>query len=238
MIPNLDERLEEAVQWFWTARADQKQKQVDSGRIDAGNRGAVTGGTQMGAIEVLLTDVLLAAGIDGADVHVRTALELPGYYRPEKKWDLLVVKGDQLIMAVECKSQVGPSFGNNFNNRVEEAIGTAEDVWTAYRERRFGEWLPPFLGWLLLLEDCPEVHKPVRNAEPYFEVDPTFRNSSYAQRYEVFCQRLMLERKYNATCLILATDDESTGITFPSSTTNFRTFAAAVDAYAQMVANS
>ncbi len=238
MIPNLDDRFVEAVQWFWTARADQKQKQVDSGKIDAGNRGAVTGGTQMGAIEVLLTDILLAAGIAGADVHARTALELPGYYRPEKKWDLLVVKGDQLIMAVECKSQVGPSFGNNFNNRVEEAIGAAEDVWTAYRERRFGEWPPPFLGWLLILEDCPQVHRPIRNAEPYFDVDPLLSNSSYAQRYEVFCQRLMFERKYTATCLILATDDESTEICFPSSSTSFRTFAAALDAHAQMFANS
>ena len=138
---------------------------------------------------------------------------------------------------MECKSQVGPSFGNNFNNRVEEAVGAAEDVWTAYRERRFGDGPPPFLGWLLILEDCPEVHRPVRNAEPYFDVDPAFRGSSYAQRYEVFCQRLMLERKYNATCLLLATDDDWTQVRSPAST-NFRTFAAALDAHAGQFAHS
>ena len=49
-------------------------------------------------------------------------------------------------MAVEFKSQVGPSFGNNFNNRTEEAIGNAEDIWTAYREGRFGRHRAPLLG--------------------------------------------------------------------------------------------
>lgn len=42
-----------------------------------------------------------------------------------------------MIAAVELKSQVGPSFGNNCNNRTEEAIGTAHDFWTAYREGAF-----------------------------------------------------------------------------------------------------
>ena len=37
----------------------------------------------------------------------------------------------QLVTAIEFKSQVGPSFGNNFNNRVEEAIGNAADIWIA-----------------------------------------------------------------------------------------------------------
>src|SRR5207244_1422591 len=105
-----------------------------------------TGGTQMGAIEVLLTDVLLDAGLDRSHIKVRTALELPGYYRPEKKWDLLALVDGQLLLAVELKSQVG-SFGKNFNNRTEEAIGNAEDIWTAYREGRFGTHAAPFLGF-------------------------------------------------------------------------------------------
>ena len=51
---------------------------------------------------------------------------------------MLVIDRDQLIAALEFKSQVGPSFGNNFNNRTEEAIGTAHDLWTAYREGALG----------------------------------------------------------------------------------------------------
>ena len=60
----------------------------------------------------------------------------------------------QLGAAIEFKSQVGPSFGNNFNNRSEEAIGSATDVWAAYREGAFRPSPRPFLGYLMLLEDC------------------------------------------------------------------------------------
>src|SRR5207302_3167280 len=145
-------------------------------------------------------DILIATGLNKLDIKTRTALEIPGYYRPEKMWDLLVVSGGRLLLAVELKSQVGPSFGNNFNNRTEEAIGNAEDVWTAYREGRFGKHQAPFLGYFFLLEDCTKVHTPVRNSEPYFKVDPVFKGASYAKRYGVLCERLMLERKYSATC--------------------------------------
>ena len=163
---DIDQRLQEAVQSYWDARAKNKKKQIESGKIDAGTRGEVTGGTQMGALEVLVADILCEAGLKALDIRTRTALELPGYYRSEKKWDLIVVSDNQLVMAMEFKSQVGPSFSNNFNNRSEEAIGSPTDIWVAYREGRFGTSPRPFLGYFLLLEDCAAVKKPVRNAEP------------------------------------------------------------------------
>ena len=58
---------------------------------------------------------------------------------------VVIYKGD-LIAAVELKSHVGPSFGNNFNNRTEEAIGTGHDLWTAFREGAFGHQPRPFVG--------------------------------------------------------------------------------------------
>jgi hypothetical protein len=233
VLDDLDERFQRAVQAFWDARERQQQKQIASGKIDAGTRGAVTGGTQMGALEVLLTDVLLEAGLSRTDVRARTAVALPGYYRSEKRWDLLVVTDGHLLMAVEFKSQVGPSFGNNFNNRAEEAIGNAEDIWTAYREGRFGPRPAPLLGYFFLLEDCPRVHVPIRNAEPYFKVDPVFDGASYARRYQLLCERLVLERKYSAACLTLATNTSPTGVTFPTDSLNFRQFAATVEAHAR-----
>lgn len=75
---NIDTRLQEAVQSYWGARAKNKEKQVQSGRIDAGSRSEVTGGTQMGALEVLVADILCEAGLKRLDVRTRTALELPG----------------------------------------------------------------------------------------------------------------------------------------------------------------
>jgi hypothetical protein len=221
VINDLDQRFQYAAQSFWDTRES-----------DAGTRGAVTGGTQMGELETLLTDVLLDAGLDQSHIRVRTSLELPGYYRPEKQWDLLVVVDGQLLVAVEFKSQVGPSFGNNFNNRTEEAIGNAEDVWAAYREGRFGKHRAPFLGYFFLLEDCAKVHAPVSNSEPYFKIDPVFKGASYAKRYEVLCQRLVLERKYSAACLALATKESPTQVTFPSAALAFRQFAAAAEAHA------
>jgi hypothetical protein len=239
---DIDIRLQSAVQSFWAARAKNLEKQKESGKLDAGTRGAVTAGIQMGALELLVTDILCEAGLKQPDLKTRTALQLPGYYRAEKKWDLIVISEDQLILAMECKSQVGPSFGNNFNNRSEEVLGSATCIWTAFREGRFGtEAPPPFLGYLFLLEDCPEVHKPVRNSEPYFDVDPVFKGEpvkkngqdrftgvSYSKRYELLCRRLVLERLYSAACLLLSTNTDPTQITQPAEDLTFRRFAAAL----------
>jgi hypothetical protein len=67
-----------------------------------------------------------------------------GFLPSDKIVDLLIVNERRLVAALELKSQVGPSFGNNFNNRTEEAIGTAVDLWTALREGAFGEAPRPF----------------------------------------------------------------------------------------------
>jgi len=91
---------------------------------------------------------------------------------------------------------------------------------------------PPFLGYLFLLEDCPEVHKPVRSAEPYFEVDPVFHDASYAKRYEILCRRLVLERLYTSACLMLATNAKKTAITQPAPDLTFQRFAAALKGHA------
>ncbi|MBI3910065.1 MAG: restriction endonuclease [Armatimonadetes bacterium] len=228
---DLEARFQDAIQHFWTARERQQQKQVEGGRIDAGTRGAVTGGTQMGALEVLVADVLVEAGLDPREIKTRTALELPGYYRPEKKWDLIVVSHDQLVIAVEFKSQVGPSFGNNFNNRVEEAISNATDLWVAFREGRLGKSPSPFLGYFFLLEDCPRVHTPCRNQEPYFTVDPVFMRASYSRRYEILCRRLVRERLYSGVCLALATNEIPTRISQPAQDLTFRSFIAAIQGH-------
>ena len=98
--------------------------------------------------------------------NVVTGLELPGYYRPEKRWDMLVLSHGLLVAAIEFKSQVG-SLGNNANNRAEEVIGCAEDIRKAYREGRFQNSPKPFLGYVFLLEDSPAAHRARRPKEPH-----------------------------------------------------------------------
>src|ERR1700732_1523258 len=86
---------------------------------------------------------------------------------------MLIVQDTNLIAAIEFKSHRGPSFGNNLNNRTEEALGSAVDLWTAYREGAFGIKKPrPWLGWVMLLEECPGSTTPVRAAVPHFQGVP------------------------------------------------------------------
>jgi hypothetical protein len=221
------EAFEAAVRRYWVVRAGQAQKQLESGTLDAGLRGAVTGGAHMDAMAELMESIFIDAGIPPSSISRRSAVELPGYFRPEKKWDLVVVHGDALAAAIEFKSQVGPSFGNNYNNRTEEAIGNAVDVWTAYREGRFGT-VRPWLGYLFLLEDAPGSTKPVRVRQPFFEVDPEFHKASYKSRYEILCRRLVLERLYDATCLVTASDGDSSPIHEPSEDLSFANFSRAI----------
>jgi len=163
-LADYEDRAREAVKLFWGNRAAAIEKQIALGKVDAGTRGAVTAGKNMDGFLALVLALIERNGLAMADIHVqRRMLTLPGYFRPTKLWDMLVMYRGQLVAALEFKSQVGPSFGNNFNNRAEEAIGTAHDLWTAYREGALGKDSPrPFLGWLMLLEDCAESRAPVR----------------------------------------------------------------------------
>ena len=200
--------ISEAISYFWKARKKQVEKQNQTGTHDQGYRGAVTGGAQMDGFISLITEIIESNGTNRKYIFYRKSLELPGYFRPTKEWDLLVVKENQLIVAIELKSQVGPSFGNNFNNRTEEAIGSALDLWTAYREGAFNKTIKPWLGYLFLLEDCERSQSPVKVKEPHFRVFPEFRDASYAKRYEIFCRKLLRERHYNSTCFITSHKDK------------------------------
>lgn len=198
------ERFEEAVRAYWDVRVKQQQRQQDAGKTDAGLRGAVTGGAQMDALVELMEETFVDAGFSAETIYRATSVELPGYYRPEKKWDLVVIHEGQLAAAIEFKSQVGPSFGNNFNNRTEEAIGTAHDLWTAYREEAFGKQPRPFVGWLMMVEDSPKSRCPVRDASPHFPVFEDFKGASYLKRYDLLCQKLVQEQLYTTASIITA----------------------------------
>jgi hypothetical protein len=222
--------LREAVSFFWKTRSNQAGKQKEAGGADQGSRSAVTGGAQMDQFVKLIARIACDAGLSEADIFQKKAIELPGYFRPTKQWDLLVVVQGKLVAAIELKSQVGPSFGNNFNNRTEEAIGSAVDLWTAFREGAFRCSPRPWLGYLFLLEDCVKSRAPVSVAEPHFEVFPEFRGASYAKRYELLCQRLVRERHYSAAAFLLS--DKTNGLkgdyAEPSNELNFAAFAASL----------
>jgi len=201
-------RTREAVAHYWGTRSAQRKKQEQNGKADQGLRSAVTGGAQMDGFIDLFSEVIVRGGIPGQFIFRKKAVELPGFFRPTKEWDLLVVREQTLIAAIEAKSQVGPSFGNNFNNRTEEAIGSALDLWTAYRERAYLASPQPFLGYFFMLEDCAASNRPVKVKEPHFKVFPEFVGASYTRRYELFCRKLVLERHYAASAFITSSAEQ------------------------------
>lgn len=205
ILRDLSARTRLAVSHYWKTRAGQKNKQSLAGKADQGLRSAATGGAQMDGFIDLFTEIITDCGIPERYVFRKKAVELPGFFRPTKEWDLLVVREDMLFVAIEAKSQVGPSFGNNFNNRTEEAIGSALDLWTAYRERAYLTSPQPFLGYFFMLEDCEASRRPIKVQEPHFKVFPEFVGASYLRRYELFCRKLVLERHYTAAAFITST---------------------------------
>ncbi len=204
-MPDRRDPLNEAIAQFWQRRVSARKR--GSGG-DRGQRSAVTFGGQLDAI-VELIEERVRQSIGSEEIEFRKARRapvLPGYFRPEKEWDLVILVGAELGAAIELKSHVGPSFGNNFNNRAEEALGSAEDLWTAYRNGAFGMQAAPWVGYLLLLEDHEMSRRQVGVSEPIFDVFDEFKNASYALRYELLLRRMMRERRYTATCLIMSTD--------------------------------
>lgn len=226
VLAELEQRLANAVKQFWAQRGQQAQAQGGTeGNKDRGDRTAVTGGKHLDGFRELVADLLIASGLQRATIYWRQKTELPGWYRAEKNWDLLVVADRKPVAIVEFKSQVG-SFGNNFNNRTEESLGNATDLWAAYEEGAFKPSERPWLGYLMLLEDAPGSNSPVRVKEPHFEVFPEFREASYAKRYELLLIKLVRSRLYDAACFLMSSREAGLAGDYrePNVELSFRTF--------------
>lgn len=219
--PSFDELTHQAVHTFWHSR--------NSGTVNAaheGGRAAVVGGKNMDGFIEVVRAVVAHCGLAADTVHVRKSkVVLPGFFRATKSWDVLVVHEKRLLGVFEFKSQVG-SFGNNFNNRSEEVIGSAADLWVAHHHGAYGgaprsrsavgeyspallnpviqsDPRPPFLAWLMLLEECDASTRSVHCDEPHFPVFEEFRDASYARRYQILCERLVERQLYSAAALEL-----------------------------------
>jgi hypothetical protein len=198
---NLNAEVSKAVQRFWTTRRKQGTAQgTRTGIKDYGARSEATGGAQMDGFVELINNLLCSNGLSEPCVYsTRGQIEVPGWFRPEKQWDVVVVADGVLVAAIEFKSHVGPSFGNNFYNRTEEALGNSMDILAAYREGAFRPSEKPWLGYLMLLEDDTASTTPVSVREPHFKVFDEFRKpffkgkrqlygTSYEDRYTVSVQ--------------------------------------------------
>jgi hypothetical protein len=162
---------------MWATREAQALKQIESGKRDAGDRGTATGGRHLDGFVDLLAALAQRAGFSLEEIRVRTGIEVPGFYRPTKKWDLVVIRGDRLCAAIELKSMAG-SYGKNLNNRTEEALGSATDIWAAYKKGTLGLH-QPWLGYIFVIREEPRSTSPVALPRTPLNVETVFAGTSY-----------------------------------------------------------
>lgn len=201
-LSNFEEQTRSAVKQFWLSRSNALLMSKES---DHGERGSVTSDKNMDGFLDIIRAIVSNNGLSDFDLHMSRSLylTLPGFFRPTKRWDVLVVHQNILVAAIEVKSQVG-SFGNNFNNRCEEVLGSATDLWTTFREGAFGQSPRPFVGYLMLLEDSEGSRNAVNDRSHHFQIFPEFKNASYMKRYELLCEKLVRERLYDAATILVS----------------------------------
>lgn len=82
-LVDYEQKARDAVKAFWGNREAARQKQIESGKADQGERAGVTGGKNMDGFLALVLDVIKANGLAHAEIHQnRAMLTLPGYFRP------------------------------------------------------------------------------------------------------------------------------------------------------------
>src|SRR5690242_16297100 len=105
LLSKLEDRLRFAVKRFWATRGRQSKRQGGQtpgkrGTKDRGDRSAVTGGKHLDGFLELIAEILEAAGLQRAHIYWQQRTELPGWFRPEKRWDLVVVADNKLVAVV------------------------------------------------------------------------------------------------------------------------------------------
>ena len=242
-LEGYESRVSEAVKSFWTVR----------------EREGVRSGRTLVAFVDLLTWVVHDHGLPDAVVLTGRSAQLPGFFRPTKSWDLLILNHDTLIAAIELKS-IADSFGKNANNRNEEALGSGVDIKEAFEENAFEGLTRLFTGYLILVEDCQETQTSVqiqmkhframaefmqnpetreevyvRNAEGKF---PAIDGVSYMDRFDILCRRLMQKNLYTAASVIKSPRSaiESGEYGAASRETSIKAFLASLASHAETIA--
>jgi hypothetical protein len=211
---DIENEAQHAVQYYWASRRAAGKKNAEGDRVDQGLRGEATGGQALNQFVNVMQWLVEQSGFTGAQVGLRRgAIALPGYYRPSKQWDLVVTHEGDIVAAIEFKSHMGiKDLGKNYNNRKEEAIGSATDFWASWRSLKYGEDQRPFLGWFILVQESHESTRPLRPRVSYGSVDPQFKSASFLERYDLLCRRVAEDGLYTAAGVMgIREEDAETG---------------------------
>jgi hypothetical protein len=225
-LPDYGPRVEAAIASYWNVRKSQAERSRELGVVNTGLRAEVTGGRHLDALQLLLVEVFVDAGIPAQLLEVKKR-PVPGYFRRDKSWDIVVTVADRVLGIIELKSITGEKPGQNFNNRTDEALGQAMDVWKAVERGIIDSPLRPWLGYFMLLEDNDAWNRPAKPRRAVWPADPVFDGASATQRSAIFFDRMVRERLLDAASLVLA--NKATGaVRYPEQTLSFQAFAAAI----------
>jgi len=194
-----------AIHYFWGSRQQALAAKLEKGSVDQGNRGGATAGKNLDGFAAMIAGEVKKVGPKDLEIHMlKQLVVLPGYFRPAKQWDVVVVYKGKLLGAIELKYLSGPSYGNNANNRCEEALGSGVDFRTAQREGAFGVGAAPFLGFRILVQDDTKSSKPPakERVSPHFSIYPEFQTASYQRRMAILCEKMVQEGIYDCAAAI------------------------------------
>ena len=127
-LPDYSDSVRAAVADYWDVRRSQADESEGRGVFNTGIRAEVTGGRHLHALQELVVSVFVDAGIPAGLIDVKRR-PIAGYFRRDKSWDVVVMVADRVVGIIELKSMAGNSPGQNYNNRTDEALGQAVDVW-------------------------------------------------------------------------------------------------------------
>lgn len=187
-MPFTDQEIAAAVADFWSVR---------------------TGGTQSAKHDKAFLNLIAAELAQlGWPAHVakyfsdRDAV-VGGHFRVAKSWDIVCRDAAGIPrICVEFKSQVD-SYGNNENNRYEEALGSGLDL-------RAKHGPATVLGFVFVICDEPATRTITKARLP--DLDPAFLNSTHIDRRRIFTERITEfelngQSLYDAAALLLVRRD-------------------------------
>lgn len=226
-----DSEIQAVIDEFWGRRNKLAAMHMETGV----QGGAARSGAHMAGVQGHVRSLFVRAGLPELSV-LPGSPSLPGYFRRSKSWDVVVVYKGALVAAIELKSQVG-SVGNNANNRIEEAIGNAFDVGASQRNNAAFGAIPPWLGFVMVLEESPKTQAVLRNGTVPFPVDPAFIDVTYSKQYQIALSRFVSDGLYDAGWFLTTSlrSDDTYGYREPLPTATADTFAGLVQARVDFV---
>lgn len=220
----MKDNMKQALLRSYDLRRQAGEIQIEKGIVDVGLRSQVTSGKHMDEIASLISKALIKMGVDEKSIHYnKKDVEIPGWFRATKQWDILAFKGDQLITGIELKSISG-SYGNNLNNRTEEAIGEAIDAKYASDRGLLNRITPPLMAYALIVKkDVRSMSVCKKPKSHYFTIDPAFEKTNYIDRFRIMCERLRRENIFGAVWFAIV-DPEKETVEEPVKELSYETF--------------